>query len=72
MNKDENEKDLTIIVIEQKVGFESTVAARGHLPSNERPIARLTSKNLRNFLLGFSCVRNEEKINAESHVQNFP
>ena len=53
-----NEKDLTFIVVEQKLGLISTPAARGYLPNNGRPIARLTREEIRNLLPGFRCVRN--------------
>ena len=53
-----NEKDLTIMVVEQKLGLISTPAARGYLADNGRPIARLTREEVRNPLLCFRCMRN--------------
>jgi hypothetical protein len=53
-----NEKDLTIIAVEQKLGLISTPAARGYLPNNGRLIARLTKDEVRNLLLGFRFARN--------------
>ena len=52
-----NEKDLPVIVVEQKLGHISTTTPRGYLPNNGQSISRLTREEIRNLLLGFRCAQ---------------